>query len=126
MRYVLTAEYGQVIEGFHAAGEAMLRAKVARDWEEFALAAQEREEWAELAARCPKFVQDDDRSLLCASEQLKKNHVEESREHRAGITANGGQSVGDAWATAAPLSIVVTTTPKGLSTVPAGEGTGHG
>lgn len=62
MSYVLTAQYGQVIEGFHAAGEAMLRAKVARDWEGFALAAQEREEWVDLAKRCPKFVQEDDRA----------------------------------------------------------------
>lgn len=57
MSYVLTAEYGQVIEGFFLAEESMQRASVAGDWIEYAAAAQERKEWADLAKRCPKFVE---------------------------------------------------------------------
>lgn len=62
MSYVLTAEYGQCIEGFFAAEDAMIRAEVAGDWREFAAAAQERKDWCELAKRTPKFVQDEGRA----------------------------------------------------------------
>ena len=58
MSYTLSAEYGQCIEGFFAAEEAMIRAEVAGDWSEYALAARERKDWAELAKRTPKFVQE--------------------------------------------------------------------
>ena len=57
MSYTLTAEYGQCIEGFYAAEEAMQRASVSGDWVEYAAAAQERNDWAELAKRVPKFVE---------------------------------------------------------------------
>lgn len=62
MSYILTAEYGQCIERFFAAEESMIRAEVAGDWQEYAAAAQERKEWADLSKRCPKFVQEDDRA----------------------------------------------------------------
>lgn len=57
MSYILTAEYGQCIEGFNAAELAMKRAEVAGDWAEYAAAAQERKDWRELSLRCPKFVE---------------------------------------------------------------------
>lgn len=55
-RFVLTYQYGELVEGWQETRERMARAILRQDRAEVAKCSQEIRDWSDLMQRCPMFV----------------------------------------------------------------------